>query len=175
MTQEELKRHEAKCEETRKILPSGPWDKEPNRVNWKAHGLDCMAIRHAECFHWCGYVGVPPSHPDYGKGYDDVEGDVHGGLTYSNECDGHICHIPEDGGEDKIHWFGFDCAHCYDMSPGLEARLKQLKTQRSLEASRELQRLYEQDNARFSGTYRDLEWVKKETEKLARQLAERAA
>jgi len=31
----------------------------------------------------CGYIGVPPSHPWYGVWYNDIQCDVHGGLTYS--------------------------------------------------------------------------------------------
>jgi hypothetical protein len=47
--------------------------------------------------HRCGYVTVPKDHPHYGKGYDDVDVDVHGGLTYAEEGT-----------------FGFDCAHWND-------------------------------------------------------------
>src|SRR3990167_548793 len=31
----------------------------------------------------CGYLGVPPNHPWYGKHYNNIDCDVHGGLTYS--------------------------------------------------------------------------------------------
>lgn len=31
----------------------------------------------------CGYIGVPPGHPWYGQDMDDVECDVHGGVTYT--------------------------------------------------------------------------------------------
>ena len=32
----------------------------------------------------CGYLGVPPSHPWWGKWYGDIDCEVHGGLTYSS-------------------------------------------------------------------------------------------
>ena len=48
--------------------------------------------------HRCGYVTVPEDHPCYGKGYDDVNVDVHGGLTYASKGT-----------------FGFDCAHIEDI------------------------------------------------------------
>ena len=51
--------------------------------------------------HRCGYVSVPAEHPMFGKHYDDVEVDVHGGLTYSKAEDGAWC-------------FGYDCAHLDD-------------------------------------------------------------
>jgi hypothetical protein len=50
-----------------------------------------------EMGHRCGYVTVPEGHPHYGKGYDDIHADVHGGLTYANKGT-----------------FGFDCAHLGD-------------------------------------------------------------
>lgn len=51
--------------------------------------------------HRCGYVSVPAEHPLHGKHYDDVDVEVHGGLTYSDERDG-------------LWWFGYDCAHWED-------------------------------------------------------------
>lgn len=51
--------------------------------------------------HRCGYVLVPAEHPMFGKHYDDVEVDVHGGLTYAEAEDGLWC-------------FGYDCAHWDD-------------------------------------------------------------
>lgn len=47
-----------------------------------------------------GYVKVPKDHPDYGKSYEDVDVDVHGGLTYSDE---------------KGSFFGFDTQHSGDV------------------------------------------------------------
>jgi len=32
--------------------------------------------------HLCGYLGVPKPHPWYGLDYDQIDADVHGGLTY---------------------------------------------------------------------------------------------
>jgi len=50
-----------------------------------------------------GYVNVTKHHPWYGKHYDDVDVNIHGGLTYANK----------DKEEDK--WvFGFDTAHYSD-------------------------------------------------------------
>jgi len=51
--------------------------------------------------HRCGYVTVPKDHPWHGKTYNDVDLDVHGGLTYA-------------GMEDGDWWFGYDCAHFGD-------------------------------------------------------------
>lgn len=57
----------------------------------------------------CGYVRVPPGHPWHGKDHDDVDAEVHGGLTFA-EADEHC----GKGGPDDAWWLGFDCAHAGD-------------------------------------------------------------
>jgi hypothetical protein len=53
----------------------------------------------------CGYVCLPLGHPWHGKDYDEVEADVHGGLTYAKA---------EASGAGDGWWLGFDCAHAGD-------------------------------------------------------------
>jgi hypothetical protein len=48
---------------------------------------------------YCGYLDMPIGHPWHGLGYDDIEAEVHGGLTYSNGA--------------RI---GFDCNHHGDST-----------------------------------------------------------
>lgn len=56
-----------------------------------------------------GYVAVPEGHAWYGKDYDDIDADAHGGLTFSGDK---IEGQPE---ETKGMWIvGFDCAHYMD-------------------------------------------------------------
>jgi len=104
-------------------LPSGPWDTEPDRVEWRdtATGLPCLIVRN-DFGALCGYVSVPPGHPLHGVPYDDVSVEVHGGLTYSDRCAGHICHEPAPGEPADVWWFGFDCAHGWDVVPRLNLR-----------------------------------------------------
>src|SRR3990167_2292622 len=71
----------------------GPWDAEPDRLDWREGGFPCFAQRNAMGA-WCGYVGVPEGHWAFEKQYGVVNVDVHGGLTYSEHCQGHICHVP---------------------------------------------------------------------------------
>lgn len=96
----------------------GPWVDEPDRVEWRYKGLPCLITR-APLGNLCGYVGVPPSHPWHGKDSDDVEADAHGGVTYANACQGHVCHIAQPGEPDDVYWVGFDCAHHLDAVPRL--------------------------------------------------------
>jgi hypothetical protein len=97
----------------------GPWDSEPDdKVVWVSDGIDCMIVRNGMGA-WCGYVGLPPAHPDHGKEYMEVLGeyDVHGGLTFASACGGKICHVPEPGRPTHVWWLGFDCNHSCDAAP----------------------------------------------------------
>ena len=58
----------------------GPWQTEPDRIDFTHAGFSCLMNREALCGHWCGYVAVPNGHPAYHKPYDDVDVDFHGGF-----------------------------------------------------------------------------------------------
>jgi hypothetical protein len=151
--------------------PPGPWDNEPDRIEWRtAVGLPGLLLRN-RFGAWCGYVAVPPGHPCYGLDYESIypkgpdgepdysvrplpnpvhELSVHGGVTYGNACDtaSGICHVPEPGEPDDVWWFGFDCIHSGDVMPS---------TLRYAPA--------------LSGdVYRDVAYVRAECEELAEQL-----
>jgi hypothetical protein len=151
----------------RERWPSGPWDNEPDKVEWidDATGLPCLVLRHHESGHLCGYVAVPPGHPLHGQDnprmFDDDGNEnelpkpstydlsVHGGITYADTCEGDVCHKPAPGEPDDVWWFGFDMAHAYDLTP---MRLM--------------------SGLRFGGDeYRTIAYVKEECAKLAAQLA----
>lgn len=112
------------CEKNSILLKEagdGPWQGEPNRVEWEHAGLPCIAHR-GPVGSWCGYVGLSPGHPLHGKTYNTVHEmlphlSVHGGLTYSETCSGCICHVPKPGEPDDLWWLGFDCAHAWDYCP----------------------------------------------------------
>ncbi len=79
----------------------GPWDAEPeDRIEGPdSHGFPTLMQR-GPSGAWCGYVAVPPGHWAHGKSWHDPEGgslEVHGGITYGEECAGSICHVPKPG------------------------------------------------------------------------------
>lgn len=102
----------------------GPWADEPDKVQWidPETGLDCLIVRNPMGA-LCGYVGVPPGHPWHGADYDDVDVDVHGGLTFASSChedapkDMGVCHVPAPGRPADVWWLGFDCCHSDDVAP----------------------------------------------------------
>lgn len=113
-------RTEQRFQDVKDKLIDGPWQDEPDRVLFKAHGFQCLILRQPVSGHLCGYVGVPEGHPWYGMDYNDVPAEVHGRLTYGEQCDDDpergVCHVPEPGESPHLYWLGFDCAHLYDRS-----------------------------------------------------------
>jgi hypothetical protein len=122
--------------------PPGPWDDEPDRFAFIAHGYQCLILRDLGGS-LCGYVGVPPGHPLHGVDYmaetpvlaASLErrtrrplGESPGvglmiGLIVqcldANASNAFEVHggITFSGKEDELWWFGFDCAHCDDFVP----------------------------------------------------------
>lgn len=144
----------------------GPWDDEPDKVQWQdeATGLPCL-IKRSGLGALCGYVGVHEGHPWFGMGYDSCLGrddeypDVHGGLTYAGPCmkgddpSQGVCHVPGPGESDNVWWLGFDCAHCWDKS--------------DMGYSPEMLASF----GISEDPYRDIVYVRRETERLASQAA----
>jgi len=96
------------------LVANRPWETEPNNAEWMDEDTKykCRIKRNPSTLSLCGYVGVPKSHPCWGRKYDDMydsieDLSVHGGLTYS------------DGDDDGWWWLGFDCAHSGDLSPSV--------------------------------------------------------
>ena len=86
------------------------WDKI-----WESYDFKCMArinVLSPTNTSPVGYVGLPKEHPDYGKHYDDIDVEVHGGLTFA----GYGTKIP-GGPDDRLWYVGFDCMHAYDYDP----------------------------------------------------------
>ena len=135
----------------------GPWKSEPDKAQWISSGLDCLIVR-GPSGALCGYVGVPESHPLYGRDYDaeEVYVECHGGLTFADKCQPtddpsrHVCHVAEDAANAEVWWFGFDCAHLGDLSPA-----------------------YNQRNHYSDGEeeYRSFQYVQSEVEAMAKQLS----
>jgi hypothetical protein len=145
----------------------GPWQTEPDRVDFTHAGLPCLLLRNHHGA-WCGYAAVPPGHPWHGKDCDDAAvnvAGVHRGVNYASGCNGPICHVPAPGEPADVWWFGFDCGHAWDVLPGLEARLRSLGHPPFDETHPELARVLPPD------VYRDLAYVRAHTERLAEQLA----
>ena len=121
-----------------------PWTDDIEKYPAKEYvfnfeGYICIAKRMPE-WNWNGYIKLPSNHPYTGKNYDDVPVTVHEGLTYSKE-----------------NIFGFDTYHLScDLVPGDIVYYCRSPT-------------FVVRNFEGQPTYKTLDFVKKELEKLASQ------
>ena len=141
----------------------GPWQYEEDRIEWRHKGLPSHMVRNHQG-NWCGYVGITKENPFFEKDYDKVDVEVHGGLTYSDKCGGHICHTPKPGEDGNVWWLGFDCGHAWDASPGMDAQLNKMSPG-----------LHNSRSFHLDQTYKDVAYVTKEVNQLADQLIAGAA
>lgn len=130
------------------FLEQKPLETEGDFLEWvdEKTQYKCYAVRNAKFKTWCGYVGVPKEHFLYGLNPATQEfiADVHGGVTYLGFA--HCLNILEEKPDFLI---GFDCCHASDLQPfGSDAVI----------------------NITGYATYKTLEFVKKECEKLADEL-----
>lgn len=148
-------------------IPSGPWTQDlkdypcdevsvkehPEKYEFVHASLRCKVNRNT-FYCWCGYVTLPESHPLFGKPMEVIEKlvVVHGDLTYGNKQEG---------------VYGFDCGHLEDMHP-MSAYLAKV-----------MPNFKELDDSLFLGgkprTYKDYQFVVRETKLLAEQLASKAS
>ena len=80
----------------------GPWDDEPDRVDFRHAGLPCLAVRHQDWGHWCGYVAVPKGHPAYGVDPFREDLGISADINYGAACSPPICHVPAPGEPDDV-------------------------------------------------------------------------
>ena len=127
-----------------KPLPlQGPWNDEPDKLEFEHAGFQCAINRTPEILVLCGYVRIPPEHPWYRTVGTTSDIDVHGGITYAEirAADGHF-------------WIGFDTGHAGDFMPGVAWLLNRGPAEDEV--------------------YKDLAYVRAETERLAEQAKEAA-
>lgn len=159
-------------------------------------GYKCIVIFNSNGFR-CGYVGIPKSHPLYGKDYQDYldikkadvgDREVSGIFPLLSAClddDERIrieayfqCHggiTYSDGGknskypiESDLWWFGFDCGHAGDKND-LEYALKMFPGR----AEEYRYRIAFESEFYIDGNIiRTEEYVASECKKLAEQLKE---
>ena len=133
----------------------------PNDVLSKGEhvGYEWMTVHNGSGYR-CGYVRVPVGHPWHGKDWDEVNAEVHGGVTFAAadvSCD--------KPGPDNAWWPGFDCAHGGDAPD------------RSLGGKEYFNPLGEMlgDNPSEYGTIRTQQYVEQECRSLCEQAMQAAA
>ena len=132
----------------------GEWQQEPDRIEWVFLGFPCLIVRQEPGW-LCGYVGIPPTHPYYGKDMLDHELRkiyIDKSITFSE--DSHQSDDPRAVNHqllpktDDYWWIGFDCSHHDDVFPAII-------------------KFY---NFSSEASYKNIEYMKTQVEFLARQL-----
>lgn len=95
---------------------------------WKYKGYD-YTILLTKLGHLCGYVRLRASDKYYGKHYDQIPVQCHGGLTFSELVPAANKFLP------KGYWIGFDCAHLGDLSIHTAALIEGLQGKPSFMAN----------------------------------------
>jgi hypothetical protein len=112
----------------------------------------------------CGYIRVMPDHPWFEKDYNDVNVDVHGGITFAafgKECPTH--------GAVAEWWVGFDCAHAGDAQDFSLPWTRYSDDEQAKERERQMDRGY--IVAMRRDVVRDTDYVRAECLRLADQAA----
>lgn len=134
---------------------------------WEHAGLQCAVTLTKEHGHRCGYVRVPPTHKLFGvaRAYDE-EGiptlEAHGGINFAEL---EPCEHADGAG----WWFGFDCAHLYDLSVDPDIPDDQLSIELAYKRRIEARMTFAFDST--PSLYRRLDYVVAECNSLAEQLA----
>ena len=78
-----------------------------------------------------GYVLIPKGHPAWGKHYDDIDVDVHEGLTFAQDVTPKLMeHFSGLSDEDMGMWcVGFDTAHYGDNIENWPKRMVEAETE----------------------------------------------
>jgi len=148
------------------------YESEPDSLVWEACGLHCELSR-GPLGHWCGYVGVEKDHPLYEKGYSEnldvllpslgrrqkkplgespsfavlatviFGGELEPCMSMVFEVHGGVTYAGYNDESESLWLIGFDCSHSGDLCPSSPFQ---------------------------EGVYRNMEYAKKETEKLAAQI-----
>lgn len=109
--------------------------------------------------HRCGYVGVYENSPLRNVEYDDLNVNVHGGLTFSGNLN-----------TDQSQWFfGFDCAHVFD-APDVEKMKEYTEMGLMDQSQNELLNWYLTYPVLTKSTVKSLDFVLEELKNLSVQL-----
>lgn len=142
---------------SKKNFPPGDWMKEPDYVQWEQKGLLCLALRDMKLGMWRGFVALPNTHKYHGKTLENIleeelfeHLDVHGGISVAGKLPAKYKELNRGN-----WWMGFECALGGDLLP-----LAKLDPNDPLQASVMEQQIY-----------KDIHFVRREVNHLARQLA----
>lgn len=121
---------------SRALWLPGPWDEEPDQVEFSHAGLPCVLIRVPVQGSWCGYVAVPAGHQLFGVPIERLSlgHEIGRPITWAEDHQpgdgersvyGRTHRVPPGGPPGKpsrnagppLWWIGFDCSQNWDLTP----------------------------------------------------------
>jgi hypothetical protein len=142
----------------KKDFPPGVWLKEPDLCSWHYRGVPCLAIRDMSMGIWKGFVGLEETHPLYGKTINsilemprafDLFRCAYGGLSKVGKLSNKYASYAKN-----YWWMGIETSRGNDLMPLL--KLDQIDPDMAKLLSNQ--------------TYKDLHFIRRETNKLVIQL-----
>lgn len=139
-------------------FPPGKWISEPDLCFWE-NQLPCLAIRDMGMGIWKGFVAVDKSHPLYGKSVEDMLTQsvmrdifiaVYGGLSGAGRLPIKYKEFAKDS-----WWIGIETSHGGDLMPLLNLDNSDPNMAKLISTQ----------------TYKDLHFIRKETNKLAKLIS----
>jgi hypothetical protein len=139
-------------------FPPGKWLNEPDLCQWE-HKLPCLTIRDMGMGIWKGFVAVDGYHPFYGKSIEELIKipdameiflSVYGGLSGAGRLPAKYKEYAKN-----LWWIGIETSHGGDLMPLLKLEVEG----------------QDRDKMLSGQTYKDLRFIRKETNKLANMLA----
>lgn len=138
---------------SKQSFPKGIWLSEPDLCSWE-YKLPCLALRDMSMGIWKGFVGIEESHPFYGKTLEEllkipvameIYFSVYGGISS-------VGRLPSKYKDfnNNYWWLGLETCHGGDIMPLIKL----------------------EDSSKMTGnqTYKNLKFIRKETNKLSSSL-----
>jgi hypothetical protein len=144
----------------KKVFPPGKWMNEPDLCSWE-HKLPCLALRDMGLGIWKGFVGLDEQHPYYGQSIEEllkspraseameIFVSVYGGFSGAGRLPPKYKEFAQN-----YWWIGIETSHGGDFAPLLVIDTSDPNAAKMT----------------ANQTYKDLRFIRKETNKLANSL-----
>ena len=135
----------------KKHFPPGEWLREPDVCKWESNGFQCLAIREKQMGVWTAFVGVSKEHSSFSKPLKIL---LHEPWFLNLNVHGGVSTIGKNSLDKDLWWFGWDTSQGEDLMPLVQ---------------------FDPDDPilgqyHINHTYKNLKFVIKETNLLAKQL-----
>lgn len=143
----------------KKHFPPGKWLSEPDLCSWERYDSPCLALRDMSTGIWKGFVGLTEEHSFYEQSISDLLKNpdlmeiffsVYGGISGAGRLPAKFKEFAKN-----YWWLGIETSHGADLMPLLKMEGADPEVAKLMSAQ----------------TYKDLPFIRRETNRLARYLS----